>query len=45
MGKAIPGQQSERFRTDAKAEGEAVVLGGYLTRDGLGRAIKVEDAK
>ena len=45
MGKTLPGRCNERFRTDAKAEGDLVVIGGYQTRDGLGRAIPHEAAK
>ena len=45
LGKALPGRCNERFRTDAEAEGELVVIGGYQTRDGLGRAIPHAAAK
>lgn len=43
--KTIPGHYTERFRTDAKAEGDTLVLGGYQTRDGLGLEIRQEHAK
>ena len=45
LGKTTPGHDAERFRTDAKAKGDTVVLGGYQTRDGLGREIRQEHAK
>ena len=45
LGKTTPGLYTERFRTDAKAEGDTVVLGGYQTRDGQGREIQHAHAK
>jgi hypothetical protein len=35
----------ERFRTDAKAEGDHVTVGGYQTGDPYGRAIEHKNAK
>ena len=45
LGKTVPGRCTERFRTDAKAEGVLVVIGGFQTRDGFGRPIPHEAAK
>ena len=44
QGKAPGGSTIERFRTDAKAEGELVTVGGYQTFRDDGTAIPHEDA-
>ena len=45
MGRVDIGDSVERFRTDAKAEGDEVVIGGYQTKDSSGRNIDHLDAK
>jgi hypothetical protein len=45
LGRTRPGSVTERFRTDAKAEGDVVVVGGYQTRNGYGQEIPHEAAR
>lgn len=45
MGQAIESSVVERFRTDAKAEGETLVVGGYQPHNGAGLPIAAADAK
>ena len=45
LGQAALFSTVERFRTDAKAEGGLVTVGGYQTNDGWGRSIAHADAK
>ena len=44
-GRPCPNQSPERFRTDAKAEGDLVTVGGYETFDGYGRCIDQKKAR
>jgi len=41
----MPGQERERFRTDAKAEGETVVVGGYETHKADGTPVPAKEAR
>ena len=45
MGQADDDRVVERLRTDAKAEGETVTVGGYQSHNGLGVPIAPERAK
>ena len=45
LGRTHLGSVTERFRTDAKAEGDIVVIGGYQTRNGFGQEIPHEAAR
>ena len=45
LGQVATTSALERFRTDAKAEGDLVTVGGYQTNDGWGRSIAHSDAK
>jgi hypothetical protein len=44
-GRPRNGQVVERFRTDAKAEGDLVTVGGYQTHDEEGKEIHHKEAK
>lgn len=44
-GQPRAGKTVERFRTDAKAEGDTVTVGGYQTFDGLGHEIPHHEAR
>ena len=44
-GRPCPNKSPERFRTDAKAEGELVTVGGYETFDGKGWCIDHKKAR
>ena len=39
------GQERERFRSDAKAEGETVVVGGYETHKADGSLVVAKEAR
>lgn len=45
MGQAKAGSTVERFRSDAKAEGDIVTIGGYQAHDVCGKEIPHGDAK
>ena len=40
-----PGRYVERFRSDAKAEGELVTIGGYETHTEEGEPIEAQEAR
>ena len=40
QGRPKSGQALEKFRTDAKAEGETIVIGGWECRDEQGREVE-----
>ncbi len=44
-GRPWRGGQVERFRTDAKAEGDVVTIGGYQSYNDVGLAIPHQEAK